>query len=73
MLALVIAVAGSAPLAPALTEWRARTIAAHQDAVGRALDIGTSFGMAGVFVLLLVVSAVWLSAGTYNPFIYFRF
>ncbi|HZS41823.1 MAG TPA: MBOAT family protein [Polyangia bacterium] len=67
--ALIAGVIGSAPILPWLRarrdEWTAR--------FGDGFQIGWSLaGVAGV-VALLAASATLLAAGTYNPFIYFRF
>jgi alginate O-acetyltransferase complex protein AlgI len=65
-LALAAGVLGSAPLLPRLARWR-KDIATIE---GRALvEAGRLAGLA----FLLVASAMLMAAGTYNPFIYFRF
>jgi ferric-dicitrate binding protein FerR (iron transport regulator) len=65
--ALAAAALGSTPWLRELQRWRARR--ASQDGVERA------FALAGAVLplLLLALSTAMLSAGTFNPFIYFRF
>jgi alginate O-acetyltransferase complex protein AlgI len=65
-LALAAGVLGSAPLLPRLARWR-RDIATMK--VRALVEAGRLAGLA----LLFVASAMLMAAGTYNPFIYFRF
>jgi alginate O-acetyltransferase complex protein AlgI len=65
--ALAVAVVFCAPVAPMLGRWRDRLAVAP--AVGRLL---LTLDFAGLGVLLWAAAA-FLAAGTYNPFIYFRF
>ncbi len=60
----------SAPLAPWLAGWRDRLLA-DRARPGRAWA-AAAIASAG-FVALLAASALQVAAGTYNPFIYFRF
>jgi alginate O-acetyltransferase complex protein AlgI len=62
---LAVAVVLAAPIAPALARWRDARLA-RGGAVAGALD-------AVVVTALLLVTTAFLAAGTYNPFIYFRF
>jgi len=64
--ALAAGVLGSAPLLPRLARWRGG-IATIQ--VRALVEAGRLAGL----VFLLVASAMLMAAGTYNPFIYFRF
>jgi alginate O-acetyltransferase complex protein AlgI len=64
---LCAAVVLSAPVAPALA--RARDALAAR---GRSGNVAMALDVAGLGVLLLTATA-FLAAGTYNPFIYFRF
>jgi len=67
--ALVAAVVGSTPIVPHLVR-KVLDRAAHGET---ALTLGArSFGLAAIAVILLV-SCMLMAAGTYNPFIYFRF
>ena len=65
-LALVAGTVGAAPLVPALNRWRSATTARVKrltlDAAGLA-----------VLVVVFVASLMQIAAGSYNPFIYFRF
>jgi len=65
MVTLAAAVVLAAPIAPVLARWRDGALA-RGGAVAGALD-------AVAVTALLVVTAAFLAAGTYNPFIYFRF
>ncbi len=66
--ALAFAVVGSMPLARSLGRWRDRTTAA-----GGIRGTAVLTGEMAWLGTLLVVACAWLAAGTYNPFIYFRF
>ncbi len=59
---LALAVILSAPVAPALGRWRDR----RWPRAGAAVEVAS-------MVTLLVLATAFLAAGTYNPFIYFRF
>ena len=65
---LAIAVAGAMPIARRIGEWRDARAAARGAAgtIVIAVDIAW-LGLVGL------ASCAWLAAGTYNPFIYFRF
>jgi alginate O-acetyltransferase complex protein AlgI len=59
---LVVGIVFATPLARAIGQWRDR----HANAAVMGLDVAW---LAVVFVL----ATAFLAAGTYNPFIYFRF
>ncbi len=60
----------SAPLGPWLAAWRDRVVDDRaRPAAGWTVAAGASVG----FALLLAASIVQVAAGTYDPFIYFRF
>jgi alginate O-acetyltransferase complex protein AlgI len=67
-LALLVAagIVGSTPLLPRLARWRSGVTALPARAL---VEAGRLAGLA----FLLVASAMLMAAGTYNPFIYFRF
>jgi len=65
-LALIAGVIGSAPVLPGLGRWREGI-----DTVN--LRVFVEAGRVTGLALLLVASAMLMAAGTYNPFIYFRF
>ncbi len=69
-LALAAAVLGSTPWLRALGQWRERRRAERGS---DALELGLEWGSVAGVLAVLVLSAMALSAGTYNPFIYFRF
>jgi alginate O-acetyltransferase complex protein AlgI len=66
LLALIVGIVGSTPILPAIKRW-----------CERSASIGLALGSNAVEVLalgsILMVSGMLLAAGTYNPFIYFRF
>ena len=62
---LVVAIVLAAPVGPRLGHWR-DALLVRGGAVAGALD-------AVAVTALLVVTTAFLAAGTYNPFIYFRF
>jgi alginate O-acetyltransferase complex protein AlgI len=65
--ALVVGVVFAAPVAPMIGRWRDRVTARPRS--GR---VALTLDFAGLGVLLWAAAA-FLAAGTYNPFIYFRF
>lgn len=71
ILALAAGVLGSTPLIPRLNEMIEKWCsgARYETALGR-LQSGVQVGMIG---MVMLVSFMFLAAGTYNPFIYFRF
>lgn len=70
VLALCAGVVGSMPWLPRLASWR-EAVRARGDrpALDAALEAAATVAVAA----LLLVSALELAAGSYNPFIYFRF
>ena len=70
VLALGLGAIGSTPLIPAVARWRDRW-----ETVNRSSETVAQLGVIGAtaLALLLVTSIVQIAAGTYNPFIYFRF
>jgi len=69
-LALVAAVIGSTPWLRSLGRWRAERVAQRG---ADALELSLETVSVVATLAVLVLSAMTLSAGTYNPFIYFRF
>jgi alginate O-acetyltransferase complex protein AlgI len=67
---LVVGAIGSTPWLRELGAWRERRLRASG---GDALDTGLEFTGLALTLCVLVASSMMLSAGTYNPFIYFRF
>ncbi len=72
-LALTVGVIGSAPVAPAIWQWLSGLAARRAGSVRVVLEAGLAAAGVVVLVLMLVAAVTWLAAGTYNPFIYFRF
>jgi alginate O-acetyltransferase complex protein AlgI len=73
VLALLAGVIGSAPLLPLLAHVRGRVLTASDGLVASTLRLGVAFAEVVTLSVLLLSSAMLLAAGTYNPFIYFRF
>ncbi len=69
-LALVAGVLGSIPWVDAVARWRER-LRRQRRAFGVDLSLGVAMNSA--LAVVLVVSALELAAGSYNPFIYVRF
>jgi alginate O-acetyltransferase complex protein AlgI len=67
--ALLAGIVGSMPWLPRLVAWHAGISAARRPRLSLSLEIA---GMAAL-ALVFVGSAFELAAGSYNPFIYFRF
>jgi alginate O-acetyltransferase complex protein AlgI len=74
MLALLAGILFSAPVLPGLRSWQQR-IAARAAASGpaQALEAVGALASVATLALLLAASAMFLAAGTHNPFIYYRF
>ena len=69
MVLLVAAAIGSTPVVPALIRWADRVGPRSNPTVRAAI---WSTGLAALSAIFFV-SAAMIAAGTYNPFIYFRF
>jgi alginate O-acetyltransferase complex protein AlgI len=65
---LVAAVVGATPVARRLSEWRDRSAAVPQRSGTAVLSLDVAW-----LGFVFVAAAAFLAAGTYNPFIYFRF
>ena len=72
-LAIAAGVIGSTPWLPALSRWRERLVLPGAGERRRALDGVFCFAGVALLAAVLVACAMALSAGTYNPFIYYRF
>ena len=76
VLALILGVLGSVPLIPRLRAWQERFLSdgrATAAPAGVLLGFGARlFGFAAL-AFIFIASAALSAAGTYNPFIYFRF
>ncbi len=72
-LALIAGAIGSAPMLPFLALIRGKILAGVDGLVGSGLRISLALVEVATLSLLFLSSAMLLAAGTYNPFIYFRF
>ena len=65
---LVVALVGATPVAQVTQRWRDRIAACNGSRAAAVQAVELSW-----YAALLIFSGAWLAAGTYNPFIYFRF
>jgi alginate O-acetyltransferase complex protein AlgI len=72
-LALLAAVVGSTPFLPVLRRLRNSMVMSVDSRIRPWFDAGFAMSGMAAFSLLFLLSAMYLAAGTYNPFIYFRF
>ena len=72
-LALIAGVVGSTPVLPMLMRLRGEYLAPVSGPLRIVLRNGLAVTELASLSLLLLTSAMFLAAGTYNPFIYFRF
>jgi len=73
MLIIIIGVLFSIPWIPRLLEWRKVKIAGNPSRAFQTVDALLAVGALAFVVFIFLASSSTLSAGTYNPFIYFRF
>jgi alginate O-acetyltransferase complex protein AlgI len=72
-LAVAAGLLGALPLAPALGRWRERWAAPAPSVARLAGDWAAALVSTTAQAALLVTSCLQIAAGTYSPFIYFRF
>jgi alginate O-acetyltransferase complex protein AlgI len=72
-LALFLGVLGSMPLLPLLQKRQERLMTGLKGSEGILFDGGVRVLKLALLIFIFVASAALSSAGTYNPFIYFRF
>jgi alginate O-acetyltransferase complex protein AlgI len=72
VLALVIGTLASTPLLPKVKAWMAE-LPAQQPASGEAIRRCLAVGSLVALCALFLVSSMFIAAGTYNPFLYFKF
>jgi hypothetical protein len=65
---LVVAVAGATPIARHLGEWLEHLASTRPRVSALVVTADTAW-----LVLVMIAATAFLAAGTYNPFIYFRF
>jgi alginate O-acetyltransferase complex protein AlgI len=73
VLALLVGVLGSTALVPALRKWQEQLVSERAGTTRVFAETGARLLSFAVLVLIFVASAALSAAGTYNPFIYFRF
>ncbi len=71
--AFTVAVIGATPLLPALSRWCENCLQRLHNYWKLAAEVLLTGGRVMALALLLVLCAMQMAAGTYNPFIYFRF
>jgi alginate O-acetyltransferase complex protein AlgI len=72
-LAMAAGLIGALPLAPALSRWRERWAAPSPGVARLTGDWAAALVSTAAQAALLVASCLQIAAGTYSPFIYFRF
>ena len=72
-LALTAGVIGAMPLLPLLGRWRERLVAPAPGVALLGRDWAFAVASTAALVALLLASSLQIAAGTYSPFIYFRF
>jgi alginate O-acetyltransferase complex protein AlgI len=73
VLALIAGVIGSLPVAPILGAAIDRAIAAGEGARSWLVDLSAGLSEFAILAAIFIASTALSAAGTYNPFIYFRF
>jgi alginate O-acetyltransferase complex protein AlgI len=73
LIALMVGVLGCVPLIPLLRRWQERLTTKFQDARATLLDAGLGFLHLMMLAMIFLTSLSLSAAGTYSPFIYFRF
>jgi alginate O-acetyltransferase complex protein AlgI len=71
--AIVGGILGSAPVLPAIERLIARTATESASPIASVLQMGVGVARVAGTVATFIMSAAFSAAGTYNPFIYFRF
>jgi alginate O-acetyltransferase complex protein AlgI len=72
-IALIAGILGSLPLAPFLDGLVTRTVTAADGLKSRLVDLSAGLGEFAMLAAIFIASTALSAAGTYNPFIYFRF
>jgi len=70
-IAVAVGILGSAPILPAINRWLGQEMDRLQPRAATFAEALT--GTVGVHAVVLLASLAWIAAGTYHPFIYFRF
>jgi alginate O-acetyltransferase complex protein AlgI len=73
VMALAVGVIASTPVLPAAVRALRSRRGALELAQRRGFDALAAAAEAGSLVLVFLASLSWMAAGTYNPFLYFRF
>jgi alginate O-acetyltransferase complex protein AlgI len=73
MIALAVGVIACAPVLPGLMRGLTRRRRALQRASRPGFDTLRAVGETAALMLVFLISLTWMAAGTYNPFLYFRF
>ena len=73
VIALVAGILGSLPLAPMLDGLITRIVGASEGMRSRLVDLTAGLGEFALLAAIFIASTALSAAGTYNPFIYFRF
>jgi alginate O-acetyltransferase complex protein AlgI len=73
VIALVAGIVFSTPLVPSLARARERLVSALSEGLAAAVEITLCSVTVLADLMIVLTTASYLAAGTYNPFIYFRF
>ncbi len=71
--AIAVGILGSAPILPAINRWLGHEMDRLQPRAATFAEALTGTVGVGVHAAVLLASLAWIAAGTYHPFIYFRF
>jgi alginate O-acetyltransferase complex protein AlgI len=72
-IALIVGVVASTPALPLLAHSLRRRRKVLELAARRQFDTLAAVGELGLLMLIFLLSLSWMAAGTYSPFLYFRF
>jgi alginate O-acetyltransferase complex protein AlgI len=72
-IAMVAGILGCMPMVPAVNQWLGRELDRLQPRAAVFAETATGLVRVGVLAAVLFGSLAWIAAGTYHPFIYFRF
>lgn len=73
LLVFILGVLGSMPTVPLLRQWKERLVEDVRGATGALLEACLRLASFAAMIMIFLTSAALSAAGTYNPFIYFRF
>jgi alginate O-acetyltransferase complex protein AlgI len=72
-IALAVGILGCMPVLPAINQWVGREMDRLQPSAATFVEAVSGMIRIGAHAIVLFGSLAWIAAGTYHPFIYFRF